>query len=264
MSITDENITAQKKIVDRALQVPLQIFYPASVIIFIVSVVILVSSYGKQETSATILLAGIVLSMSFLVAPAFIQYRTEVLQKYLKALDETENRLFDVDSVRREHRKTIMKLEELMEKADARAQEIAALSAGIAAQKKTNEELTELRQALAKESQKQEQWVDTMMDYCTFLNRTMNLPDLSPEYAKAVKKSADVLIKQIASLGLDVISPQRGDRFDDRVHQALDYEANADDVEPGDITRCLSFGYRIGSHVREKAQVYLAEEKKEV
>ncbi len=261
MSITEEQIAEQQKLSESAVQAPLQVFYPASVIIFVASAVALVLSYGKHESSVSISLAGIVLSMCFLVAPAFIQYRTDVLRSYLRALDETEHRLFDVDAIRREHRKTIMKLEELMEKTAAQAEQIASLTPGAAALKEKNEELSELRQAAAKERQLQEGWADSMMEYCTFLNRTVNLPGLSPEYARAVKKSSDVLVTHLAALGLDVIAPRPGERFDDRLHKAEDFETGEEGIEPGSVARCLSFGYRTGPKVLQKAVVHIAEDR---
>ncbi|NJM70911.1 MAG: nucleotide exchange factor GrpE [Scytonema sp. RU_4_4] len=60
----------------------------------------------------------------------------------------------------------------------------------------------------------------------------------------------------VVNLGMERIIPQQNESLNENFHEAIDEEES--DIIPGSIVRCMSWGYRIGDKLIEKAKVIVA------
>jgi len=167
----------------------------------------------------------------------------------------------EVDHIKREQFKTRMLLDQIGETIRQEFNQISASSRETAQQvadKRVVEgELLEKRQEVVAQKAKALEWQNRAVDFLKSLENALSLSELDARYRKAIEKNCADFQRIIAPLGLDVISPQPGDPFEERWHTVTSEEGSAA-FGSGRIVRCVSWGFRSGDQVLQPAEVVIA------
>lgn len=193
-------------------------------------------------------LAGLAAAMIFLVLPSWLEHKAQVLDGLGLALAELQERNYDLEGVRREHRRALARTEEVLE--------------GLADLVRLKEELLEIRQDRQRLQRRLEDWEDSLVAYCDDQFRLLSQPGLSDDYRDAAQRSLKHVTRSLQALGLDVLHPETGDPFHDRLHQAIATEPGP--APEGHVLHCRRLGVRRGELVLRRAEVILATTPQEV
>lgn len=232
-------------------------FYLACVALVAASAVVAAATRNSPVGMAAFL-AGMVGAMIFLVLPSWLEHRAQVLDQLAVGLAELERRQYDLEAVRREHRKALARAEETQEQAAALVDRLEEQSRQLAELFRMKEELLASRQEGQRLQKRLDDWVQVLVDHCDDQHRLLSHDGVSPDYHAGVDRSLLQLTRALRSLGLDVVQPGPGDPFDDRLHRAAETVAAEDPAAHQVVTACLRPGYRRGESVLRRADVRLA------
>jgi molecular chaperone GrpE (heat shock protein) len=189
------------------------------------------------------------------------------------AFQDARNQLTDLQAIRKEYHKVRTDLEgvaaqtsaSLKTLTDTLAQGLASLDARQKAfdqaaldLQKAERDKMDLRQAKGDADRRTEAWQKAAFQFVQVLERTAD-PEtgLAEGYLKAAGKLAGDFGRTFGPLGLQLIRPAAGDRFDERIHEfAAEVETAA--LDPGTVASCAQWGFLLGEVVTAKARVVLA------
>jgi molecular chaperone GrpE (heat shock protein) len=203
-------------------------------------------------------LAGIGAAMVFLVLPTWLEHRACSFELLGVALGELERRQYDLDSVRREHRKALTRIEEFHEQSTGMVDRLEEQARQLAEVFRLKEDLLAVRQDGQRLQRRLEDWEQALTDHCDDQFRLLSHDGVSPDYHAAVQRGLEQLARCLRSLGLDVVQPACGEPFDDRLHSASQTGPASDQVPPEHVLTCLRPGYRRGETILRRAEVRLA------
>jgi len=203
-------------------------------------------------------LGGIAAAMVFLVLPTWLEHRAGSLELLAVALDDLERRQYDLDSVRREHRKALTRIEEFQEQSTRVVDRLEDQSRQLAEVFRLKEEVLVVRQEGQRLQRRLEDWDLALADHCDDQFRLLSHDGVSPDYHAAVQRGLEQLSRCLRSLGLDVVHPACGEPFDERLHRASQTGPATDQAPPEHVLTCLRPGYRRGQAVLRRADVRLA------
>jgi len=117
-----------------------------------------------------------------------------------------------------------------------------------------HERLVQERLKTAQLTQELNSWRQFAVAYAHVLERTLAHPCLTEAYRDAAAKLLHDYTRLVGPLGIDLIMPQQGDPFDERIHQIVE-EQDVAGLPPLHIVRPESWGIRNGAVVLERARV---------
>ncbi len=100
-----------------------------------------------------------------------------------------------------------------------------------------------------------EEWEQTAVDYFRLLERAIDYE--ADGNQSLLQKILDEFARIAAVRGLERIIPEANQTLNEKLHEAVDIEESSE-ISPGNIIKCKGWGYRVGSHVIEKAKVVIA------
>lgn len=115
-------------------------------------------------------------------------------------------------------------------------------------------QLIQERLKIAQLTQELNSWRQFAVAYAHVLERTLAHPCLTEAYRDAAAKLLHDYTRLAGPMGIDLIVPQQGDPFDERIHQIAD-EQEVPGLPPLHIVRPESWGVRNGAVVLERARV---------
>lgn len=232
-------------------------FYLACVTLIVCSAAVMIMT-RSSAIGVVGFLGGVALAMFFMVVPSWIEHRAAGLDQLHLALAELETRAYDLDSVRREHRRALTRSEDFQEKAEELAGVLREQASRLAELFRLQEELIQARQ----ERQRAHNLLETRDRVCIehhdSLERLLSQEGLSPEYLEATTRALQQLRRALASTGLDPIRPEPGDPLDERMHQVLGTREPGPGVPEHHVTHCERSGFRRGDTILRRAEVFLA------
>ncbi len=117
-----------------------------------------------------------------------------------------------------------------------------------------HEQLVQERLRSAQLTQELNSWRQFSVAYAHVLERTLAHPCLTEAYRDAAAKLLHDYVRLAGPLGIDLVVPQQGDPFDERIHQIVD-EQHVPGLPPLHVVRPESWGVRNGAVVLERARV---------
>jgi molecular chaperone GrpE (heat shock protein) len=203
------------------------------------------------------------LAAVFFVWPALAERRIRAAQDLPRLLREVESRAADLDLVRREHYRARQQFEGFVSQVQDERLAMANLRQEFAAvildRKKLDDEITRLRQAGGSQARQTDKWQKVAIEFFRSLERAIDpAARLAPDYRQALERTVKDFARLVGPLGLELIRPEPGDDFDDRIHQ-FDGEEETAEVSPGQVSRCTGWGFRAGAVLVERARVTIAQ-----
>lgn len=114
--------------------------------------------------------------------------------------------------------------------------------------------LIEQRQKNGELQRKVQNWEQAAVDFFSLLERAI---DCEPkENQQLIEKILSEFERTVINLGLERIIPQDNESLNEKFHEAVAEEES--ELAPGQILKCVSWGYRIGDNVIQKASVVVA------
>jgi len=114
--------------------------------------------------------------------------------------------------------------------------------------------LIEQRQKDGELQRKIQAWEQASIDFFGLLERAIDCEN--NENRRLIEKILSEFERTVFNLGLERIIPQHDESLNEKFHEAVEEEKS--DVLPGNILRCIGWGYRIGDNVFQKAKVVVA------
>jgi molecular chaperone GrpE (heat shock protein) len=114
--------------------------------------------------------------------------------------------------------------------------------------------LMEQRQKNGELQRKIHHWEYTTMEFFRLLERAVDYE--TDENKRLINRILDGFAASVMNLGMERIIPKADELLNESFHEAVDEEES--DIIPGNIVRCVSWGYKIGDKLLEKAKVVVA------
>ncbi|ARV58468.1 nucleotide exchange factor GrpE [Nostocales cyanobacterium HT-58-2] len=114
--------------------------------------------------------------------------------------------------------------------------------------------LIEQRQKNGELQRKIHHWEQAATDFFHILERAEDYE--TDENKKIINRILDEFNGIVINLGMERIIPQPDESLNERFHEVVDEEES--EMTPGNIVRCISWGYKIGDKMIEKAKVVVA------
>ncbi|NMF63781.1 nucleotide exchange factor GrpE [Brasilonema octagenarum] len=114
--------------------------------------------------------------------------------------------------------------------------------------------LVEQRQKNGELQRKINYWEQSAIEFFRLLERAVDYE--TDEHKLLINRILDGYNGIFMNLGMERIIPQEKESLSEKFHEAIDEEES--DIIPGNIVRCISWGYKIGDKVLEKAKVVVA------
>lgn len=130
------------------------------------------------------------------------------------------------------------------------------LREGLFRMRALEEELQQARLAQASSDRLLESWVESSVDYFEYLQRLIK--QLTPEDPRLplLRQITAIFARFTAAHGLNRIFPSPGEPMVSGLYQVIGEEERRD-LPSGMISRCESWGYRLGNQVIRQAEVYI-------
>jgi len=232
----------------------------ASSTLFILSVISLAKNgdgHLVQTIEGGLGIAGLAVAAWLLVSWGSRRRHVAVLLQLPALMRDLDQRVASIESVRREHAKTNLSLKGIREGLDedqrvVREQREALVATGEGVRRDLGEfrgELIEIRQRLAGERDARNQVDERLMAVADQIHRKLDL--------EGIRGVLDDVSRQYQVLGLDLIHPEPGTPFDERLHSVAEERA-AEGVPPRHIVGCLEMGYRRRSQLLRAASVIVS------
>ncbi|MBW4509115.1 MAG: nucleotide exchange factor GrpE [Scytonematopsis contorta HA4267-MV1] len=100
-----------------------------------------------------------------------------------------------------------------------------------------------------------EEWEQATVDYFRLLERAIDCE--ADENKSLLQKILDEFAHIATVRGLERIIPEANQTLNEKLHEAIEIEESSE-ISPRNIIKCKRWGYRVGSHVIEKAKVVIA------
>lgn len=218
--------------------------------------------FPTLQTGQAIALLGFgVLAVASLLLPQLAKERSASLASASTALSALQDRLADLEAVKREHYKSRTANEALVSKVAEHVsrmeQQIATVQALAEAYQRIETDLMEKRQINGELKREVERWRKGVVDSLDAGKRA--LASNEPMFIKGVESQLTSLEKAMRDLSLIVIRPKGGDEFDEREHDVVDKRAQAS-AKAGSIIECIDWGYSHRGEVVKRAKVVLVAE----
>ncbi|KAB8335257.1 nucleotide exchange factor GrpE [Scytonema tolypothrichoides VB-61278] len=139
-------------------------------------------------------------------------------------------------------------IKELYEKLEQTLEEVDSLKNSV------ENMLMEQRQKNGELQRKINCWEQSAIDFFRLLERAVDYE--TDERRLLINRILYGFNDLVKDFGIERIIPQENDYLHERFHEAIDEEES--DIITGNIVKCISWGYRIGDKVLEKAKVVVA------
>ena len=126
--------------------------------------------------------------------------------------------------------------------------------------KNIEEILIKQRQETGNLRREVEDWQRAAIEFFRMLERALDY-EKNAANRQLIEKITSEFSRSVTTLGLERIMPQADEAIEEKLHEAVGEEESAS-VQSGNITRCITWGYRIGANVIERALVIIAKETK--
>jgi molecular chaperone GrpE len=238
----------------------LALLLAASATLFIVSVLGLTQAEDDRLAQAIgggLGVAGLAVAGWLIVHWESRRQHAAVLLQLPTLMLDLDQRIAAIETVRREHAKTNMSLKGIRDGISedlrsAHGQREALSATGEQLRGDLGEfrgELIEIRQQLVEERDSRNQLDDVLMAVADRIHRKLDLD--------GIRGVLDGVSQEYQVLGLDLIHPEPGTPFDERIHSAAEERA-ADGIPPRHVVGCLEMGYRRGSQLLRAASVIVS------
>lgn len=114
--------------------------------------------------------------------------------------------------------------------------------------------LIEQRQINGELQRKINHWEQAATEFFCLLERAADYE--TDENTRLINRILDGFARIVMNLGMERIIPQPDESLNEKFHEAIDEEES--NITPGNIIRCVSWGYKIGDKMIEKAKVVVA------
>ena len=85
-----------------------------------------------------------------------------------------------------------------------------------------------------------------------------SVDDVQREHSSALIEGIELTLKELLNAvgrnGVTVVNPEKGDRFDPKIHEAM-FEAPSPDIEPGGVFQVISVGFKLHDRLLRPANV---------
>jgi molecular chaperone GrpE (heat shock protein) len=114
--------------------------------------------------------------------------------------------------------------------------------------------LIEQRQINGELQRKINHWEQAATEFFCLLERAVDYE--TDENTRLINRILDGFARIVMNLGMERIIPQPDESLNEKFHEAIDEEES--NITPGNIVRCVNWGYKIGDKMIEKAKVVVA------
>ncbi|MBW4594294.1 MAG: nucleotide exchange factor GrpE [Brasilonema angustatum HA4187-MV1] len=173
------------------------------------------------------------------------KYIKESLDEYVSEQRKIQRASYTNTNAILDNTATIKNLDEKLEQTMAELDEL---------KKSVENMLMEQRQKNGELQRKINNWEQSAIEFLRLLERAVDYE--KDENRVIINRILDCYNESFLNLGIERIIPQQKESLLERFHEAIDEEES--DIVPGNIVRCISWGYRIGEKVLEKAKVIVA------
>jgi molecular chaperone GrpE (heat shock protein) len=200
----------------------------------------------------------LILAVMFYTWPALLKANLSALLDFPEALSEVSSMISDIDLLRKEHYRLKNTIDGIYQSWQGEMEKISlSLEQMLKRMEEIDTNLLDARQKNGELTRRIDLWVKTSIDYITFFERTLGIDDINEDYRKSVEKSYSEFRRLIEPLGLDIIKPDVGEKFDGRIHEYISGE-NSADIDKESVIRCIECGFRIGPQVLKKSKVVIS------
>ncbi|KAB8314020.1 nucleotide exchange factor GrpE [Tolypothrix campylonemoides VB511288] len=114
--------------------------------------------------------------------------------------------------------------------------------------------LIEQRQINGELQRKINHWEQAATEFFCLLERAVDYE--TDENTRLINRILDGFARIVMNLGMERVIPQPDEPLNEKLHEAIDEEES--NITPGNIVRCVNWGYKIGDKMIEKAKVVVA------
>lgn len=205
----------------------------------------------------------IILGICIFLAPFYMQMRFRSLIGFSSAMREASRAMLDIESIRREHQKSRMILEDLhnglrsvIDQFEVQHQKAVA-NVDLLLRRASGEQEMGLRQELGNVVREQGKWMECCVDYMRDIEQILSHDGLDAKWSEACRKSLSTFLLRFRRFALEIIDPPENEPFDENFHIVVGQDASAD-LMPGHVSKCAEWGFRLGQQVLQKAKVTVA------
>lgn len=178
-------------------------------------------------------------------------------------LQDIKHTVLDAENVLRTHSKLLMAVQSLNASVEETVKKVEMLHnmvlGSISNAKQREAELQEARYQVERYAKREEQWVDTMIEFADYLHRLLSMLPPDDERYAIVKKIVTDLSRYASRNSFEIIAPDAETPFIAELHEAVGQEPAKDaTAETTQVVRCEKWGYRYGGVVRSRARVIVA------
>ena len=121
------------------------------------------------------------------------------------------------------------------------------------------EKLAQARSSADRLEERVGEWQEQAIKMFRLMERTLVHSDqLNTDYRRAVEDFLKQYTTLVEPLGISPIIPQRGDRFDERIHIIHALEPSLE-LDGGQVISCVSWGFGVDGQTRVPAEVVVAQ-----
>jgi molecular chaperone GrpE (heat shock protein) len=200
----------------------------------------------------------LILAVMFYIWPALLKANLSALLDFPEALSEVSSMISDIDHLRKEHYRLKNTIDGIYQSWQGEMEKISlSIEQMLKRMEDIDTNLLDERQKNGELTRHINSWIQTSIDYITFFERTLSIDNINEDYKKSIEKSYREFRRLTTPLGLDIIKPDGGDKFDERIHEYVSSESCAD-IDKESVIRCIECGFRIGPQVLKKSKVVIS------
>ncbi len=122
--------------------------------------------------------------------------------------------------------------------------------------KRQDEQIQEARRDLERQRKQLETWEQVCEEYLDHLQSWIDLAD--DDKKQVIERLLKQFLRLTESVGFAAIIPEPGSPLIEELHECAGEEHSDGSIPPGNVCRCLRWGYRSGRDVLRKARVLIA------
>lgn len=242
------------------------IYIGASILLIFVFIFFITSLLSNNFTFK---LANLILSSIFLLITIFIFILPKILEVKYYSLHNFSDTFREIKkeygnwkSTQKEHYKLRATIEKVHKEFVKENQNLTSLHDKITGILNNSEEyeekLSNERQKVINLKENLDEWENRAIEFLEIIERDTTNENIDDNYKRALRKVEKDYISFVEPLGIDIIKPEVGDRFDDLHHKPIDQQKNSN-YNFEEIIEIKSYGYIKNEEVIKKSKVILCE-----